>query len=51
MIPKPQYSPTYIASKKTMLGKAYGTSWLILGTCWGTHRELAEHVENLVGTH
>jgi hypothetical protein len=27
-----------------------GQSVLLLGTCWGTHRKLDEHIENMMRT-
>ncbi len=44
------FSLTHLGSKRTMLGKAYGTKWSAIGNFWGTHWEFEEHVENAVGT-
>jgi hypothetical protein len=40
----------YVSSKRTTLGKEFGTSEVQLGTCWATPCEIMKHVENLLGT-
>jgi hypothetical protein len=46
-----KYLFNYICSMETILGKTYGVqSEALLGTCWGTHWKLKEHVRNTLWT-
>jgi hypothetical protein len=56
------YSPTYMGSKRTTLGKAYGTKWGAIGnmlentlgawvTYWELNWEFGWHIGNLMETH
>ncbi len=36
----------YVSSKRTTLGKEFGTSEVQLGTCWAKPCEIMKHVEN-----
>jgi hypothetical protein len=41
----------YICSMERILGKTYGVqNEALLGTCWGTHWKLKEHVRNTIWT-
>jgi hypothetical protein len=37
----------YIGYKSKTEGTGYGIKWELLGTSWGTHWKLEEHIENL----
>ncbi len=39
----------YVSSKRTTLGKEFGTSEVQLGTCWAKPCEIMTHVENPKG--
>jgi hypothetical protein len=48
---KPQYWPSYVGSKRLMLGKSYmGQSEVLLGTYYRMHLELEKDVGNPLGT-
>ncbi len=48
---KPQYWPSYVSSKRLMLGKSsMGQNEVLLGTCCGMHWELEKDIGNPLGT-
>ncbi len=48
---KPQYWPSYVGSKRLMLGKSsVKQNEVLLGTCCGMHWELEKDVGNPLGT-
>jgi hypothetical protein len=48
----PPLWPNYIGERRTTFAKSiWDKNDMLWRTCWGTHWELGEHIENLMGTH